>query len=144
MNGCFVVGLDGDTEASFEELRDHIVESKLLEVQVTVPTPFPSTPLYHRLRREGRLLRERYWDRCTLFDVNFVPKNMSVNNLEAGLRWLCTEIYNDREFARQRRHYMDIARRNIAHRASGPVLDSQTNDAVCSNKIEVSENELLS
>ncbi len=31
----------------------------------------------------------------------------------AGLRWLVTEIYNDRELARRRRHYMDIAKRNI-------------------------------
>jgi hypothetical protein len=86
------------------------VESALLRVE---PTPFPGTPLYHRLRREGRLLRRRYWDRCTLFDVNFTPKNMSVGDLEAGLRWLVTEIYNDRELARRRRHYMDITKRNI-------------------------------
>ena len=123
VNGCFVVGLDGDTEASFEELRDYIVESNLLEVQVTVPTPFPGTPLYHRLHREGRLLRERFWDRCTLFDVNFEPKNMSVGDLEAGLRWLCTEIYNDRELARRRRHYMDIAKNNIARETSSRCSD---------------------
>ena len=31
-----------------------------------------------RLRREGRLLRERAWDACTLFDVNYVPAGMHV------------------------------------------------------------------
>ncbi len=110
VNGCFVVGLDGDTETVFEKLRDFVVESKLLEVQITVPTPFPGTPLYRRLRAEGRLLQERFWDRCTLFDVNFQPQHMSVGELEAGLRWLFSEIYTDRELARRRRHYMEIVK----------------------------------
>ncbi len=126
VNGCFVIGLDGDTENSFEELRDYIVASKLLEVQVTVPTPFPGTPLYHRLRREGRLLRERFWDRCTLFDVNFQPKNMSVETLEAGLRWLFTEIYNERELLRRRRHYMEITKQNAGRNPRRSHSDGST------------------
>ena len=55
--------------------------SGLAEVQVTVLTPFPSTPLYARLRRDGRLLTERFWVRCTLFDVNFRPARMTVEEL---------------------------------------------------------------
>ncbi len=105
-----MVGLDGDTDTIFEELRAFVVESKLLEVQITVPTPFPGTPLTRRLHAEGRLLQERFWDRCTLFDVNFQPQHMSVGELEAGLRWLFTEIYNDRELTRRRRHYMEIVK----------------------------------
>ncbi|MBF0186172.1 MAG: B12-binding domain-containing radical SAM protein, partial [Magnetococcales bacterium] len=76
VNGCFVLGLDADTPETFPALRDFIRKSGLLEVQLTVLTPFPNTPLYERLKREGRLLAERYWERCTLFDVNFQPKNM--------------------------------------------------------------------
>ena len=110
VNGCFIAGLDGDTPDIFEELRDFITRSRLLEVQVTVPTPFPGTPLYRRLKREGRLLRERFWDRCTLFDVNFRPRNMTVQELETGLMWLYGEIYSERELARRRRHYMDIVK----------------------------------
>jgi hypothetical protein len=60
------------------------------------------------------LLQERFWDRCTLFDVNFQPRNMSVGALEAGLRWLFAEIYTDRELARRRRHYMEIVKRKAA------------------------------
>jgi hypothetical protein len=39
---------------------------------------------------------------------------MSVGALEAGLRWLFTEIYNDRELVRRRRHYMEIVKRKTA------------------------------
>ena len=111
VNGCFIVGLDSDTPDIFAKVKDFIDRSGLLEVQITVLTPFPGTPLYHRLSREGRLLDERFWDRCTLFDVNYRPKNMTVEELEAGLYWLFSEVYNTGEFAKRKRHYMEIAKR---------------------------------
>ena len=119
VNGCFILGLDTDTPEIFEAVRDFVARSGLLEVQVTVMTPFPGTPLHARLAREGRLLRERYWDRCTLFDVNYQPRNMTVDELESGLRWLFSETYNEREFARRKRHYMEIVKRRTPRTASG-------------------------
>jgi radical SAM superfamily enzyme YgiQ (UPF0313 family) len=113
VNGCFIVGLDNHTPDVFERVRDFVRSSGLLEVQVTVQTPFPGTPLYHRLRREGRLLSERYWDKCTLFDVTYQPARMSVDDLESGLRWLFGELYNEREFLRRKRHYMEIVKANM-------------------------------
>ena len=91
-------------------VRDFVRQSGLLEVQVTVQTPFPNTPLYHRLRREGRLLDDRYWDRCTLFDVTYQPKHMSVAELQSGLRWLFGELYDEPEFLRRKRQYMEIVK----------------------------------
>ncbi|MBI4521734.1 MAG: B12-binding domain-containing radical SAM protein [Gemmatimonadetes bacterium] len=108
VNGCFIVGLDSDTPDIFEEIRDFVRESGLLEVQVTVLTPFPGTRLYDRLRTEHRLLQERFWDRCTLFDVTFRPKQMTVDELEAGLRWLFTELYTEEMLHNRRRRYIDI------------------------------------
>jgi radical SAM superfamily enzyme YgiQ (UPF0313 family) len=113
VNGCFILGLDSDTPETFEQVRDFARQSNLLEVQVTVLTPFPGTPLHHRLQREGRLLRERYWDHCTLFDVNYFPKNMTVEELQSGMTWLFNELYNDSEYTRRKRHYMEIIKRII-------------------------------
>lgn len=108
VNGCFILGLDSHTPETFSQVQDFVRRSRLLEVQVTVQTPFPGTPLYHRLQRERRLLKDRFWDRCTLFDVNFIPKHMTVEELESGMRWLFQEIYNEQEFNRRKRHYMDL------------------------------------
>ena len=58
VNGCFILGLDGAGPESFGEILRFVEESGLYEVQITVQTPFPGTPLYERLRREGRILRE--------------------------------------------------------------------------------------
>jgi radical SAM superfamily enzyme YgiQ (UPF0313 family) len=108
VNGCFIVGLDGDTPDIFEDIRDFIRESRLLEAQVTILTPYPGTRLYKRLKSEGRLLKDEYWDRCTMFDINFRPKNMSIEELEKGLIWLFKEIYTEKEYLKRKRYYMDI------------------------------------
>ncbi len=114
VNGCFVLGLDSHTTETFAEVRDFVRQAQLIEVQVTVQTPFPGTPLYDRLRRDGRLLQDRDWNRCTLFDVTYRPKHMTVEELEAGMRWLFTELYTEPEFNRRKRHYMEIVKARMS------------------------------
>ncbi|MBI2159950.1 MAG: B12-binding domain-containing radical SAM protein [Candidatus Rokubacteria bacterium] len=112
VNGCFIVGLDNDTPEIFPTIERFVKDSGLMEVQVTVLTPFPGTALYRRLRAEGRLLRERYWERCTLFDVNFAPRRMSVEDLEQGLEYLMGSLYTAEEVHRRRRLYLETTLRN--------------------------------
>ena len=95
VNGCFVLGLDGTGVESFDQVRDFVRESGLYEVQITIQTAFPGTPLYERLRREGRLVRETAWELCTLFDVNFQPDRMSVRELERQFVSLARDLYSD-------------------------------------------------
>ncbi len=102
VNGCFVLGLDGHTPDVFDEVMAFVRETGLYEVQITVQTPFPGTPLYERLEREGRLLEPTNWKTCTLFDVNFRPKPMTVDQLRQGLRNLAVELYSE-EFTTWRR-----------------------------------------
>ncbi len=113
VNGCFILGLDTHTTEIFPAIRDFVRSSGLAEVQVTVLTPFPGTPLYARLLREGRLLSERFWDRCTLFDVNFRPARMTVEELESGLRWLFSELYSKKETAGRVRAFVRSARASV-------------------------------
>jgi radical SAM superfamily enzyme YgiQ (UPF0313 family) len=110
VNGCFIVGLDSQTVDVFPEMLEFVRSSGLAEVQYTVLTPFPGTPLYERLRREGRLLKDRFWDACTLFDVNFIPKQMTVRELETGLQWLFRKTYNRDETRRRSRRFVEQAR----------------------------------
>jgi radical SAM superfamily enzyme YgiQ (UPF0313 family) len=108
VNGCFIVGNDGDDKGVFEALRDFIEKSELLEAQVTILTPFPGTHLLRRLQNESRLLYERFWDKCTLFDLVFEPKNMTPDELVEGHTWLMGEIYNGEQYKRRKRHYINI------------------------------------
>ena len=113
VNGCFILGLDAHGPDVFERVRDFVARAGLIEVQVTVQTPFPGTPLFERLRREGRLLSERSSERCTLFDVTYRPKRMTVAELEAGMRWLFSELYNEREFLMRKRRYMELVKARL-------------------------------
>ena len=94
VNGCFILGLDGTGTESFDRVFEFIIASGLYEAQITLLTPFPGTPLYQRLQREGRILREDAWELCTLFDVNFRPSNMTVAELESGFCQLATKLYS--------------------------------------------------
>ena len=105
VNGCFVLGLDGTGPESFQSVADFVRESGLHEVQVTVMTPFPGTPLYDRLEKSGRLLRKDAWELCTLFDVNFRPDGMTVEALERDFRVLVSELYSEPETARRRKAF---------------------------------------
>jgi len=114
VNGCFIVGADGETRQSLDRLADFILNSPLAEVQVTVQTPFPGTELYQRLHRSGRLLPERGWSHYTLFDVTHRPDVLSVDELEKGFRDLLHNVYSTE--ASQRRSRL---RRRIWRRAKG-------------------------
>jgi len=102
VNGCFVLGLDGHTPDVFGQVMDFVRETGLYEVQITLQTPFPGTPLYERLEREGRLIEPTNWKTCTLFDINFRPLGMSVDELRQGFRKLAVELYSE-EFINWRR-----------------------------------------
>jgi radical SAM superfamily enzyme YgiQ (UPF0313 family) len=111
VNGCFILGLDSHTPDIFPAVLDFVRSSGLADVQYTVLTPFPGTPLFDRLHKEGRLLQEKFWDSCTLFDVNFRPNQMTVSELESGLRWLFRETYSRDETSRRLRAFVGA----IAH-----------------------------
>lgn len=104
VNGCFVLGLDGTGVENFDSVRDFVRLSGLHEVQVTVQTAFPSTPLYERLHKSGRIIHENAWELCTLFDVNFVPDRMSVTELEHNFKNLVKTLYSEEETG-MRNHY---------------------------------------
>ncbi len=110
VNGCFVLGLDGHDEDVFEETLEFIKSSKLSEVQITVQTPFPGTPLYERLFNEGRILSPGDWGKCTLFDVNFKPKLMTTNKLEENFKWLMKEIYSEELVSQRQTAFKNIVR----------------------------------
>jgi radical SAM superfamily enzyme YgiQ (UPF0313 family) len=105
VNGCFILGLDGDTPAVFDETLNFVRESALYEVQITFLTAFPGTPLYHRLKSEGRIIRDRAWELCTLFDINYQPRNMSIAELQNGFLKLAKCLYSADETRSRRSNF---------------------------------------
>lgn len=94
VNGCFIVGADGETRASLDRLASFLANSPFAEVQLTLQTPFPGTALHRGLQREGRLLAERDWSHYSLFDVTYQPDVMTVEELESGFRELVATVFS--------------------------------------------------
>jgi len=95
VNGCFIIGLDGQTSEVCDEISEFIRDVELYEVQVTIQTAFPGTPLYARLSQEGRLIEPENWKKCTLFDVNFQPTHMTPQDLRNRFRKLVVDLYSE-------------------------------------------------
>ncbi|MDA7979518.1 MAG: B12-binding domain-containing radical SAM protein [Pirellulales bacterium] len=112
VNGCFIVGADGETDASLDHLTRFILESPLAEVQITLQTPFPGTGLFERLKHRGRLLADRGWSHYTLFDVTYHPKPLTVEQLESGFRRVLASVFAKPEVERRSALRKDIWRRH--------------------------------
>ena len=69
-----------------------------------------------RLKQEGRLLRENAWELCTLFDINFKPAKMSVDELRQGFYDLAGRLYSD-SFTKYRRD--EFAKWRLGAKACG-------------------------
>jgi radical SAM superfamily enzyme YgiQ (UPF0313 family) len=119
VNGCFILGLDGDTPEIFPEVLKFVRESGLYEVQVTFLTPFPGTPLYRQLETEGRLSCPGAWERCTLFDINFHPRGMTADQLQSGFLDLVRQLYSTEETASRRRRFRLMTRQSPQARRAG-------------------------
>ena len=83
----FIVGFDSDDEAIFDEQFRFVQRTGIGAPFVSVLSPIPSTPLFDRLKREGRL---RLDDELVWFE----PKLMSREQLAAGYHALNERLYS--------------------------------------------------
>lgn len=111
VNGCFIVGADGETRQSLDRLVEFILHSPLAEVQITLQTPFPGTGLYEKLKRDSRLI-DRGWSYYTLFDVTYQPDCLSVAELERGFRDVVRQVFSPEATYRRNRIRHDVWKRN--------------------------------
>ena len=84
--GTFLFGYDHDTRETFRETAAFARREKLAIAAFNHITPFPGTPLYERMRAEGRLLFDRWWldDEYRYNMIPYLPKNMSAGELSDG------------------------------------------------------------
>jgi radical SAM superfamily enzyme YgiQ (UPF0313 family) len=81
--GTFIFGYDSDTADTFAETLEFAKKQGLFIAAFAHITPFPGTPLYERLRAEGRLVFDPWWldERYRYNMISFKPKNMSPEEL---------------------------------------------------------------
>lgn len=118
--GCFMLGLDWQSQEAAEVIYDFIREMEFFDVQVTLQTAFPGTPLYSRLERENRLKSPGEWAQCTLFDLNILPRDGNEQELVESYRRLLKRVHCNAESAwrwRRFRERMNTLRGTLSGKA---------------------------
>jgi radical SAM superfamily enzyme YgiQ (UPF0313 family) len=87
----FIVGFDNDDEKIFEDQYRFIQDNGVLLAMVGMLQAVPTTPLHDRLGKEGRLVESDD-------NLNFVPKQMSREQLRTGYWDLVKRLYTPEAF----------------------------------------------
>lgn len=84
--GTFIFGYEHDNLNSFGEAVDFALGQDMYVAAFNHLTPFPGTPLYQRLKAEGRLRFEAWWldKRYRYNELPFTPKNLSPEAVTRG------------------------------------------------------------
>jgi radical SAM superfamily enzyme YgiQ (UPF0313 family) len=101
VNGSFVLGFDHDGPDVFQATTQWIEDNRLECATFHILTPYPGTPLFHRLESEGRLLH-RNWNLYDTAHVVFQPRRMSVEQLAEGYRQCYRRTFSHASIWRRR------------------------------------------
>ncbi|NSX53785.1 B12-binding domain-containing radical SAM protein [Parasulfitobacter algicola] len=93
--GCFVFGYDTDDTGVFQRTADFAIDAGIDLPRFAIQTPFPGTPLYHRLNAEGRITT-RDWELYDGQHVVYRPSKMTGEELQDGHVWAWQNVYSRR------------------------------------------------
>ena len=108
--GTFIFGYDHDTPESFDDAVDFATEEGMYIAAFNHLTPFPGTPLYKRLQKEGRLRFDAWWldERYRYNALPFTPKSLKPEDVTAGCIAARRRFYGWPNIVkRSRRHMRD-------------------------------------
>lgn len=96
----FVFGMDHDTPKVFEQTLSFLLDAQVDVLQATNLTPFPGTPLFDEMDRQGRIF-DKDWRRYDFGHVVFEPLQMSPETLERGTAWVLWQFYERKPILRR-------------------------------------------
>lgn len=84
--GTFVFGYENDDASAFDRAVDFALQEDMYIAAFNHMTPFPATPLYERLKCEGRLRYEAWWlDPAYRYnEVPYFPSKLSPTEVTQG------------------------------------------------------------
>jgi radical SAM superfamily enzyme YgiQ (UPF0313 family) len=90
----FIFGLDNDKQGVADRTLEQIATWPPGLPVYGLLTPFPATPLYDRLKKEGRLTRPQHWLDFAPFHMAHTPLHMSGDEAQAEVRHAWTTSYS--------------------------------------------------
>ena len=90
----FVLGFDEDMPDVFDKTINFLESSGIQNATFHILTPYPGTPLYERLKAEGRILSHDWAKYNARIDVVFEPKHMGREELLHGFNEVNRRFYS--------------------------------------------------
>jgi len=125
----FVFGADTDDPDIFPATLKFLQEHKVPAAYFNVMVPLRGTPLYERMKADGRIIDEPNMDRWPGTSYHFHPARMSGDELVASVRKLQRDFYSLRSIARRLRlprTQADLASWNVNLTQRKVALHSET------------------
>ncbi|MDZ7737077.1 MAG: radical SAM protein [Gammaproteobacteria bacterium] len=91
----FIVGFDNDTLDTFDRQHRFITQSGIQLAMVGLLTALPKTPLYLRLEKEGRLIKDAPDGNNTGAATNLIPLHMNYDEMVARYKQLYRRLQTD-------------------------------------------------
>jgi radical SAM superfamily enzyme YgiQ (UPF0313 family) len=110
VTGGMMVGFDHDDRDIFERQYEFAMASPIPIFTLGALVAPAATPLFARMKREGRLIEGATEVAGCPWDTNIVPARMKQDELLKGLRWLWRQLYHPDNFARRVLQMIDSLR----------------------------------
>lgn len=94
-----IVGFDHDDESIFDEIEEFLNETASPLAFVSFLNAPENTPLYHRMKQEGRLRED--FDGLWHSSTNIIPAGMPLRELVLGTRDLMRRLYEPEQFEKR-------------------------------------------
>jgi len=98
--GGFIFGFDNDTPDIFDATLEAVLSWEIDAAEFNILTPYPGTPLYYRLDKEGRILTKD-WTKYTQAHVVYQPKHMTPKELLEGTKKVIKGFYSFEEMIKR-------------------------------------------
>ena len=96
----FVFGADDHTPDVFPATLEFLLDANIESLQATRLTPFPGTPLFALMERQGRI-QDHDWSHYDFGHVVFQPQRMSRTTLDQGVAWVQSQFFSRRHIVRR-------------------------------------------
>ncbi|HSL70028.1 MAG TPA: DUF4070 domain-containing protein, partial [Longimicrobiales bacterium] len=97
----FILGGDEDSPATAGEIVEFVKRNRIFTAMAGILTPVPHTPLYERLRTEGRLLPAEYTGNNTDDEIQFHPRHFTPAQLRDGIHEVLVGLFRPEEAYRR-------------------------------------------
>jgi hypothetical protein len=103
----FIFGGDEDTTETADAIASFAEATAIPTAMTGMLTPIPHTPLTERLRAEGRLMESEFSGNNTDDEVQFIPRNMTVEEMQTGYYVILERLFGPGEMYRRASTLLD-------------------------------------